>query len=175
MTWPPAVAKKKNWRQKLRDELINYWSVVLYMAVVFGVFFNYQRLILAHYQIRYTEYGISVIKALVLAKIVLVAETFRLGRRFEDRPLVVPTLYKTVLFTLCVALFGVAEGLFRGLIRGLSLAGTVDEIMLQFNYEWLSRALIVFFAFIPLFMVRELGRVLGKGTIGRLFFRRDQR
>jgi hypothetical protein len=164
--------KKRNWKQKLVRELINYWSAVLYMAIFFGVFFNYQRLMLAHYQISYTDYGISVIKALILAKVVLVAETMHLGRGFEDAPLVVPTLYKTFLFTLCVAVFGFAEGLVCGLIGGSGLMGAVDEVISGFNYEWLSRALVVFFAFIPFFMVRELGRVLGEETISRLFFRR---
>ena len=50
--------------------------------------------------------------------------------------------------------------------------GAVDEVMSGFNCEWLSSALVVFFAFIPFFMVRGLGRVLGEGTIARLFFQR---
>lgn len=167
------TVNKRNWKQKLVHELINYWTAVLYMAIFFGVFFNFQRLMLAHYQISYSDYGIGIIKALIFAKVVLVAETMHLGRGFEDKPLVVPTLYKTFLFTLCVAVFGAAEGMVRGLVGGLDLMGAVDEVISGFNYEWLSRVLVVFFAFIPFFMVRELGRVLGEGMIGRLFFRRS--
>jgi hypothetical protein len=48
--------------------------------------------------------------------------------------------------------------------------GAVDEVMSGFNYEWLARAMVVFFAFIPFFMVRELGGVLGEGTVAKLFF-----
>jgi hypothetical protein len=162
--------KRKGWKQRLLHEFINYWLAVLYMAVFFSVFSNYQRLILAHHGISYTEYGISVIKALVLAKVVLVAETLRLGRGFEDKPLAVPTLYKTFLFTLCVGVFGIAEVLVRSLLNGLGPMGAVDEVMSGFNYEWLARAMVVFFAFIPFFMVRELGGVLGEGTVAKLFF-----
>jgi len=50
--------------------------------------------------------------------------------------------------------------------------GAIDEVMSRFNYEWLSRALVIFFAFIPLFAVRELRRVLGEGAIS-IFFRRS--
>ena len=81
------------------------------MAIFFGAFANYRRLLLAHYGISYEDYGIAVIKALVLAKVVLVAETLRLGRGYEEKPLIVPTLYKTFLFTVCVAVFDIAEGL----------------------------------------------------------------
>ena len=167
-----TVNNKKGWKQRILHELVSYWIIVLYLAIFFGVFTTYRRLLLAHHQIDYAEYGISVIRALVLAKVVLVAETLRLGRGFEDKPLVVPTLYKTLLFTICMALFSVAEELVRGFIHGKGVAAAADEVMSQLHLEWLARALVVFFAFIPFFMVRELGRVLGKGTIARLFFQR---
>jgi hypothetical protein len=161
---------KKGWKQRILHELVGYWIIVLYMAFFFGVFTTYRRLLLAHYQIDYAEYGISVIKALILAKVVLVAETLRLGRGFEDKPLVVPTLYKTLLFTICMVLFGVAEELVRSFLHGKGLGPAFDEVMGHLNFEWLSKTLVVFFAFIPFFMVRELGRVLGKETITKLFF-----
>ena len=163
--------KKKGWKQKILHELKSYWFIVLYMAIFFGVFTTYRRLLLAHYGISFGDYGISVIRALVLGKVVLVAETLRLGRGLEEKPLIVPTLYKTFLFTVCMAVFDIAEGLIRGLIGGLGPMGAVDEVISRFNYEWLSRALVIFFAFIPLFGFRELRRVLGEGAIG-IFFRR---
>ena len=94
------------------------------MAIFFGVFTTYRRLLLAHYGISYEDYGISVIRALVLGKVVLVAEALHLGRGFEEKPLIVPTLYKTFLFTVCVAVFDIAEALVRGLIGGLRSNGS---------------------------------------------------
>ena len=147
--------------------------MVLYMAIFFGAFASYRRLLLAHYGISYEDYGIAVIRALVLGKVVLVAETLRLGQGYEDKPLIVPTLYKTLLFTVCVAIFDIAEGMLRALIGGLGLTGAVDEVMTRFNYEWLSRALVIFFAFLPLFAVGELRRVLGRGVTDIFFQRRS--
>ena len=164
--------KKKGLKQTIRDELISYWLIVLYMAIFFGAFANYRRLLLAHYGISYDEYGIAVIRALVLGKVVLMAEALRLGRGYEEKPLIVPTLSKTFLFTVCVAVFDIAEGLVRGLIGGLGPMGAVDEVTSRFNYEWLSRVLVIFLAFLPLFAVRELRRVLGRGVTD-IFFRRS--
>ena len=163
--------KKKGWKQKVLHELKSYWLLVLYMAIFFGVFTTYRRLLLAHYGISYADYGISVIRALVLGKVVLVAEALRLGRRFDEKPLMVPTLYKTFLFTVCMALFDIAETLVRGLMGGLGPMGAVNELMTRFHYEWVSRTLVIFFAFIPFFAVRELRRVLGEEAIG-IFYRR---
>jgi len=165
--------KEKRLKEKILAELINYWVIVLYMAIFFGAFSTYRRLLLAHHGISYEDYGIAVIRALVLGKVVLVAETLRLGRGYEEWPLIVPTLHKTFLFTVCVAVFDIAEGLVRGLIGGLGPMEAVDGVMSRFNYEWLSRALVVFFAFLPLFAVRELRRVLGAGVTDVFFHRRS--
>ena len=116
-----ANEQRTGWKQKILHGLIEYWLIVLYMAILFAVFTNYRRLILAHHLIIYEAYGVSVIKALVLGKVVLVAEELRLGRGFEDRPLIVPILYKSFLFTICVALFGVVESIIGSLIQGKGL------------------------------------------------------
>ena len=168
-----ANEKEKGLKEKVLAELISYWVIVLYMAIFFGAFSTYRRLLLAHHGISYEDYGIAVIRALVLGKVVLVAETLRLGRGYEEWPLIVPTLHKTFLFTVCVAVFDIAEGLVRGLIGGLGPMGAVDGVMSRFNYEWLSRALVVFFAFLPLFAVRELRRVLGAGVTDVFVHRRS--
>ncbi len=165
-----SSTQKRNWKQKLLHEMIEYYFSALYLAIFFSVFSNYRRLILAHYEIVYEEYGISIIKALVLAKVILVAESLRLARGFEKRPLIFPTLYKSFLFTVCVALFNAVESMIRSFIRGIGWEGAVEKLMSGYNYEWLGGALVVFFAFIPFFAYRELRLVLGPGEITRLFF-----
>ena len=164
--------KRKGLKQRILHEMIRYWLLVLYMAIFFAVFTSYRRLLLAHHGISYGEYGIAVIRAMVLAKVVLVAETMRLGRGYEDKPLIVPTLYKTFLFTVCVAIFDTAEVFIHGLLGGLGSTGAADEVISRFNYEWLSKVLVIFFAFIPLFAVGELRRVLGN-SVTDVFFRRS--
>ncbi len=164
--------KKGGWKQKLVHEMTEYWTNVIYLALFFGVFTSYRRLILADYQISYGDYGISLIKALVLAKVIMLGDVLRLGRRLEDKPLIFPTLYKTVVFTLWVMLFSVVESTIREFLHGKGLAGGLDELISKGRYELLAGCLVVFFAFIPFFAFRELERVLGEGRIRDLFFRR---
>jgi len=165
--------KRTGWKQKLLHEMKEYWLSVFYMAVVITVFVNYRRLILAHYQISYGEWGIGVIKALVLAKVVLVAEGLNLGRRFDHKPLVIPTLYKTLLFTVCVALFDAVESMVSSLFHGKVFGVAINDIVNGYNYEWLAGVLVVFFAFIPFFAVKELRKILGEGTIFKYFFQKQ--
>ncbi|MCK9614096.1 MAG: hypothetical protein M0R48_01175 [Candidatus Omnitrophica bacterium] len=159
-------------KQKILDKFKTYWVNVFYITLFFSIFTDYRRLILAHYQIYYGAYGISFIKGLVLAKVILVAEHFHLGRGFEDMSLIVPTLYKSFMFTICVAILSIIEFMVRGFLKAEGLIKVSDVFIKCFSYEWFSGMLIVFAAFIPFFGIRELGRVLGSGKISELFFHR---
>ena len=162
---------KAGWKQKILAEAIEYWTLVVYLSCFFGAFLWYRRLILATYHISYAHYGVAVLKALVLAKVVLIAEALHLGQRFEDKPLIVPTLYKTVLFSLCVGVFTLLEPTLRGLLRGEGLTGGLEEFVGGGKYEFLALCLIAFIAFIPFFGFKELERVLGRGPLRTQFFR----
>ena len=59
---------KVGWKEKLFLEMTAYWINVVYLTILFAVFTSYRRLILADYDISYSNWGVSLIKALVLAK-----------------------------------------------------------------------------------------------------------
>ena len=164
--------KKADWKQKTVHEMMEYFINFMYLAGFFGLFTWYRRLILAEYQITYLNYSFSVIEALVLAKVIMIGDILRLGRGLQERPLIFPTLYNTVVFSVWVLLFTVFEHTVGGLLRGKGLAGGFEEIMGRGKYELLARFMVVFFAFIPFFAFKELGRVLGEGKIRELFFLR---
>jgi hypothetical protein len=127
---------------------------------------------MAEYQIGYQHFGIAVIKALILAKVIMIGDILRLGRGLEDKPLIFSTLYKSAVFSIWVAVFDVLEEAIKGVLHGTGLAGGFADIMAKGKYELLAGFLVVFFAFIPFFAFKELGRLLGEGKIRDLFFRR---
>ncbi|HAM52472.1 MAG TPA: hypothetical protein DCP92_17900 [Nitrospiraceae bacterium] len=118
------------------------------------------------------NYGISLIEALILAKVIMVGDLLHLGRGLQSKPLIFPTVYKTVVFTLWVALFSLLESAIRGFLQGKGLAGALDHLLSEGTHVVFAKCLVVFFAFIPFFALKELGRVLGEGKMGELFFRR---
>ena len=97
--------KKRNWKKILFEEMVEYWINVAYLALVFAAFTWYRRFLLAAYDITYTNYWVAVIEALILAKVIMIGAVLRLGRGLEDKPLIYPTLYKTVVFSLWVGVF----------------------------------------------------------------------
>jgi len=168
-----AEEKTAGWKQKIVHEMIEYWINFIYLAVFFAVFTWYRRLILAEYQISYLNYGIALFEALILAKIITLKEVLCFGcGSLEEKPLIFPTVYKALLFSVWAGVFTVLEHTIRGLRHGKGLAGGLDELMSKGKYELLAGCMVIFFAFIPFFAFKELGRVLGEGKIRGLFFRR---
>ena len=164
--------KKKNWKQRLFHELTEYWINFTYMAIIFSAVVFYRRLVLAEYGIHLDDYFIGVIKALVIAKVVMIAAFLRISRKFENKPLILPVIYKALFFTLFVMLFDITEMLIRGLIHNPVLTEVFSELKNHITSVWLGAALLIFFSFIPFFAFKELSRIMGVEKIRSLFFRK---
>jgi len=166
-----AHPKRVKWWERIIHEIGEYALIVIYLTLVFAAFIQYRRLILAAHDITYTNYGIAVIEALILGKLIMVGALFRLGRGLEEKPLIVPTVYKTVLFSLLVAVFAVVEHAIKGLWMGKGLAAGVMNFLDKGFHELLAGSLVIFVALLPFFAIRELGRVIGTDKMWALFFR----
>jgi len=164
--------KKRSLKERLLHEVVEYWVNFCYLALVFAAFTQYRRFVLAAHDITYTNYWVAVIEALVLAKVISIGGVLRLGRGLEQKPLIYPTLYKTVVFTLFVGAFTLIEHTIIGLWKGKGLMGGLEEYFAKGPYEFLAGCVIFLVVLIPFFGVKELGRVLGGDKIQDLFFRR---
>jgi hypothetical protein len=164
---------KKTWKQKLFHEFTEYWINVAYMAIIFSAVIFYRRLVLAHYDIYLDDYFSGVIKALVIAKVVMIGAFLSISRKFEHKPLIFPVIYKALLFTLWVMLFDIVEAYIRGFIHTPVFSEAFIELKGHITKVWLGGAMLIFFTFIPFFAFKELVRVMGNDKIKRLFFRKQ--
>jgi len=172
-----SLDKKKNIKKKIVHEFTEYWINVAYLTLMFAAFTQYQRLVLAAYDITYTNYWVAVIEALVLAKVIMIGDVLRIGRGLEDKPLIFPTVYKAIVFSIFVGVFKVIEHTIKGLWHGEGFTGGLVELSGKGFQVLLANSMVVIVAFLPFFGVKELGRVLGEKKIRTLFFRKrtDQR
>ena len=157
-------------KERALAELKVYWIITLYLWLFLGLFTVYRRLVLAETGSIYLHYGIALIEAMVIAKVVLIGRLFGFSRRFEERALIVPVIYKSVVFGLLVMLFGVIEHLVGGWIRKQGLWGGLHELASIGADELAARALMLIVAFVPFFAFAELGRVLGMNKLAAMFF-----
>ena len=160
---------KKYWKEKVQKEFIEYGINVLYLAVFFGVFINYKRLVLADHDIIYTNWGYGLINAIILGKVVSIGSIMRLGSSFDNKPLIWSTLTRSVLFTIFLAIFNAIELTIRGYFATHNMQGIMDSLSHIGTLEYFGGLLIVFTSFIPFFAMKELSRVLGHKMILGLF------
>ena len=163
---------KKTWKQKLFHEFSEYLVNFVYMAIIFSSVILYRRLILAQHGIIVEDYFIGVVKAFVIAKVVMIGAFLKISHKFESQPLFVPIFYKAFLFTIMVMLFDVFEEFIRGLIHYQDFLKSFEELQSHVSVVWLGASLLIFFIFIPFFAIKELIRVLGKDNVKALLLER---
>jgi len=160
-------------KQKVVYELIEYLINFGYLAFFLVAFTWYRRLILAEYHVQYTNYFFPLLEAAVLAKVIMLGDLVRLGRQMENRPLIYSALFRSVMFSLWVAIFSVVEETIKGLLRGNGVMGGIEDIANRGWYELLSRCVVIFAAFIPFFSFKELERVMGAKKLRAMFWRQS--
>ncbi len=167
-----AQTNKKTWKQKLLSEFSEYLVNAAYLTLFFGVYSVSRRLTLAQYGVYLDDYFIGLIKALIIAKVIMIGAFLRISRKYENKPLIIPVLYKVLIFLLWVILFDATEGLIRSLIQTQSMAGAFENLMQHhFTKMWLGGVLMVILSFIPFFMLKELSRVIGHKEFTDLFLK----
>ena len=97
-------------KERLGHELRRFALMFLYLWALFLLFVLNERL------------------ALVLAKVMLVAEDLDLGRWLKRRPLIYPILHESLLLTALLIGFHVVEHLVIGLVKGETFAASIPHI-----------------------------------------------
>jgi hypothetical protein len=162
---------ERNLKQRIIHESREFLKVFLFVAPFFCAFATYRMLLLDQFEEKYFAYGTAFVNALVLSKIILLGEYLRLGKRLEHKPLIYSTIYKSFLFTLLVAVFHVLEDAVKGLLHGETISSVFAALGGQGITEVLGRGLVMFWAFLPFFAMRETARILGEARLTDLFFR----
>src|SRR5262245_57379294 len=161
------------WKQKVIHEMVEYFFNFVYLAFFLVAFTWYRRLILAEYAISYTNYLLPLVEAAVLAKVIMIGDMMRLGRGLERTPLLVPTLYRTVVFSALVGVFSVLEHTGDALLHGKGLMEGLAEVASKGRFELLAQCVVIFGAFVPFFAFKELEGVVGQDKLRGLFWRRS--
>lgn len=157
-------------KEKAKEELKAFLLITLYLWLFLGSFATYRRLIAAEGGVPYLHYGIALIEALIVAKIILIGDLFQFSRRFQDKPLIAPVIYRSVLFGGLVLLFGLAEHIVEGWFNGDGLIGGVSGIRQLGADEVAARVLMMMVALVPLVAFSEISRALGPGRLRAMFF-----
>ena len=157
---------------KLIHEIKEMAIIAAWLALCFGTMTTYRLMLPEPPASAATAYGFALVKALVLAKVILLGRMLRITKVFDDRPLIVPTLYKVVLFGALTLVFETIEHLAGGVIHGKHMEEVIREVVSGHGRIILARTLVVLAAFVPFFAFAEASRTLGGDRLRALFLRR---
>jgi hypothetical protein len=161
-------SKKTELKRKAVHELVDMLEISLYLWAFFCAVALYRMLLLNQFHDAFLDFGIALINALVVAKVILIGEAVHVGKKFEAKRLLVSSIYKAFVFGLLLFAFHVVEELIKLRLHGETLASAYQHLRIQ---DFLGRALVVFCAFVPLFAFRELRRVVGESEFNDIFYR----
>ena len=161
-------------RQKLvgqaAEEFRRFLVMFLYLWVMFGLFVLNERIILGQRGISLELQGFAVINALILAKVMLIADYFDVGAWLRRRPLIYPIVASSLFLSVLFICFHVIEKVVIGLIHREEVAQSVPAIGGGGFVGVLCVALILFVSLIPFFAFRYVGREIGADRLNAMLF-----
>jgi len=161
-----AEKRKATLKERVIEEAKKFAGIFLYLWMVFFVLLLTEWIALAEHHIGFTFYGLAAINAVVLAKIMLIADNTGFAGRLKGMPLVYPIVYKAAAFTTLLFVAYVLEEMLIGGIagRGFLAIPDIGGGLIGTLALWL----IFCVALIPYFAYREIEMAVGPEMFRRL-------
>ena len=163
-------SRREKLASRAASEFRRFMVMFVYLWVLFGLFVLNERIILGQRGISLPLQGFAVLNALILAKVMLIADYFDLGVWLRRRPLIYPIIASSLFLTVLFIGFHVIEKVVMGLVHGESVAQSVPAMGGGGFVGVLCVALILFVSLIPFFAFRFVGRELGADRLNAMLF-----
>ncbi len=161
-------------KEKLISETKKYILLTAYISLVMLGLKIYTKAVLDEHHISYFRISFSLFESMILAKIIMLGEFLNLGERFNNRPLIIKTVYKSFCMSLLAFVFSIVEYAVEGLVNSREFSGIVAEILIKGKGEMLAHSFVMFINFIPLFALWETSQATGQNELFQLLFFRRQ-
>ncbi len=156
-------------------ELKEYAIITLYLWVLFVLLGLYKRMLLQENGISLWNQSFAIVNALIFGKVILIGQALNVGRRLTGFALIWVVVGRSLMFTILLILFHVAEEAIRAWFKGLPLTTSITDFGGGTLLGFVTYGAIMFVALIPFFAFREVAQVVGADALWNLFFTREKR
>jgi hypothetical protein len=165
--------KTRQLKRKAIEEGKRLFFITAYLWALLTVFELHRTAVLRAQHVPFTyRVGFALINALVLAKVILIAEALHAGERIAGRSMVVTVVLKSALFAIILVCSNVIEEVAVGLFHGKTLAQSMPDFAGGGLEGELLVGIMMFVVLIPFFGFTELRQAIGKEQFEALIFRR---
>jgi hypothetical protein len=164
-------SEKPGLKRKLAHEFKELVWIFAYLWVLLGLFYVHKSIVLNEPNLIYHQ-GFAFINALVLAKVMLIAEMLHVADNLKQKPLIHPIVFKSAVFSAILISFYIIEETLIGMWHGKTAAESIPHIGGgSLSLEGiLVEGVMMFVVLMPFFAMRELSRDLGDDRLYELFF-----
>jgi hypothetical protein len=156
---------------RLKHELVEAIPTAVFFFIAFQVIIFSRALMLEQYGVRISTFSTATIAALIVAKVILIADLLPFVNRFHEKPIIYNVVWKTMIYLVGALLVRYIEHLIHFVRKygdfALANRQLIDEVIWPNFWAvqiWLMMTFLVYCT------LRELTRVLGGEQMKRLFF-----
>ncbi len=166
----PETNAKTTLRQRAMHEFKELVIISLYLYITLGAVILFKASVLQDQGVEFSPWGTAIIKALVLAKFMLLGEAIKIGGRTTTSPLVWPTLQKALALLAVLIILTVIEEAVVGLFHHMTIGASLGELFGPRLEETIAGYVIMLLILIPYCAFRALDEALGEDRLSQMFF-----
>ncbi|WP_395685224.1 hypothetical protein [Aestuariivirga sp.] len=160
--------------RRVLDEFRKYIVITIYLWVLFALLADYKRILLQENGINLWNQGYALFNALIFGKVILIGQALKIGEGLKDQALIWSVFWKSLLFTILICVFHIAEEAVKALIQHRPVGVSLAEFGGATWAGFLVHAALLMVALIPLFAFEEVAREVGRNVLWDLLFSRDR-
>jgi hypothetical protein len=160
-------------KSKVVHEAEKFFAYFIYLWILFGLFSLHKAIIFQPGHL-VPRLGFACFNALIMAKVMLLADDFRVGERFHFDRLIFAILFKAATFSFVMVVFDIVEEIVLGHFHGKDVAQSLDDLGGGSLTVIVSIGVIMFFVLIPFFAFTEIDRVTGQDKLVRVLLTRKR-
>jgi hypothetical protein len=154
---------------KVADELRQLLQIALYLYVCLGALLLYASSV-AGARVEYAHLGYAAVKALILAKFILMGHWFHVGEGRRNRLLIYSVVYQALAIWALLVVLSLLEQFVEGAWHGHTMGAGLAELRQNSFSRIFAQTLILLLVLFPYIALRQLSAVLGPGRLKRIFF-----
>ncbi len=156
-----AATARPSLRQRAAHEMRQFVIIFLYLWALFGLFVLNETIVARSHGSAVVMQGFAVLNALVLAKVMLIAELLDVGRHLRRWPLVVTIVVEAAFYTALFLAVHVLERLLVGHFHGDNVSASMPSFGGGGLAGLLNVAAITFVSLLPFLTFKHVARAIG--------------
>lgn len=157
---------------RLKSDLLQFAVLTVYLYVCLSAIILYKITIVGSSGDGFWPFGLPALKALLLAKFILLGHAVHLGDRYSDRRIINVIASKALLYLALLIALSILEEVVVGLIHGRTAAASLSDLLGKAP-QILATSFIMLLVLIPYLASREISSAFEGGLWRKLLEKRS--